>query len=145
MKTMTITTRDPQLTSVEIRAALARHLDEVNGRARAHTLDADDILALAKQVERTLITAGVTQRHRAGTRVSFLPGGPGSAYAQKGYYVVTTAVTLRRTRDGWRLASAEKVDVPAARVERLHVEITERAEADILRRSFDGLCVRRSA
>ncbi|WP_341213796.1 hypothetical protein [uncultured Limimaricola sp.] len=145
MKTLTITSRDPQLTSTEIRAALKRHLHEVNGRARVHTLDADDILALAKRVERTLVTAGVTQRHRAGTRVSFLPGGPGSAYAQKGYYVVTTVVTLRRTRDGWRLASAEKAEIPAARVERLDIEITERAEADILRRSFDGLSVRRAA
>ncbi len=145
MKTMTITSRDPQLTSAEIRAALKRHLDEVNGRARVHTLDADDILALAKQIEGTLIMAGVTKRNRAGTRVTYLPAGPGSAYAQIGYSVVTTAVTLRRTRDGWRLTSAEKVEIPAARVERLDIEITERAEADILRRSFDGLSVRRAA
>lgn len=145
MKTKKITTRDYLLTSEEIRAMLDEHLNEVNGRARTHTLRASSLIALAAHVERTLVNAGVTAKNRIGTRVSFRPAGPGSAYARRGYFVMTTAVGMRRVRDGWRLISADKVEIWATNAESLRIEISERAEADILRHSFDGLTVRRAA
>ena len=124
-----------------IEEALDAALEKVNGRASSHTLSASGVVSAAQRAEMQMEASGLPKALRVGAVASFTPSGPGSAYARKGSTVVTTRITMRRVTDGWRLIKAEKVDIPAGRLERSSLDISEEARARILENAMKGYTV----
>ncbi|WP_370158996.1 hypothetical protein [Limimaricola soesokkakensis] len=145
MATLKITSRSDRSPEEELLQPAEAKLQAVNGRATTYTLDASTVRWFALKVEKRLADGGVTKRNLIGTVVTFTPGGPGSAYARKGHDFITTSVKLRYVTDGWRLVSAEKASRRSDSNELLHIRISEAAQNDMLRRTFEDITVHTAA
>ena len=121
-------------------------LGKANGRAAAHAItDADEIESIARRVEQMLDDTGISQKARVGTRVSYIPGGPGKSYAKRGRHVITTHITLVRRTGGWRLVSAARAEIYADKKRTLDVVVTPEAAADIKRIAMADFTVAKAA
>lgn len=120
-------------------------LDDVNGRAIAHTYSASDVQRIICAVERDLDQSGVTVAHRAGTVVTASSGVP-VAKAYK-YPAVANRITLRRTGSAWMLDAVTKVEryTGPGGSERIDVTISPEARDDVVRNALDGFTVRAPA
>ena len=114
--------------------ALAEIVDNINGRATAHTLSAWDLPGVARRAEKQLADSGVPKKLWRGIRVQYRPAGPGKAYARKGRYVHTNTATLEYRAGGWALVSFTKLEAWADcnEVFTLHVapEVLERVKEE---------------
>ena len=121
-------------------------LKKANGKAAAHAItDAADVVDIASLVERMLDDTGISQKARVGTRVSYIPGGPGKSYAKLGRHVITTHITLVRRTGGWRLVSAARAEIYADKKRTLDVVVTPEAAADIQRIAMADFTVAKAA
>lgn len=121
-------------------------LKKANGRAAAHSIThAAEIESIARHVERMLDRTGISQKLRVGTRVSYLPEGPGRTYAKSGRYVITTHITLVRRTGGWRLVSAARVEIYADKKRRLDIVVTPETAAEIQRIALADFTVAKAA
>lgn len=121
-------------------------LKKANGRAAAHAIThADDVEGIARHVERMLDKTGVSQKLRVGTRVSYVPAGPGRTYAKTAYHVITTHITLVRRTGGWRLVSAARAEINADARERLDVVVTPDVAAEMQRIAIADFTVAKAA
>lgn len=117
---------------------MREYVQQINGRASAHTLSAYDIRAAAKRCEDRLTASGVPLSMRPGTQAVIIPEGPGKAYARKGRYVVTSRAVLERGSRDWFLVEFEKIErwADAGGVDMLYISkeardaITAKALAD---------------
>lgn len=76
---------------------LTKALDDVNGRAKAHTADWDDVIQAAIHAERDLDNLNILKRDRKGAKYVFVSGDPvSSAYSNKAWWRVATRVVLER-------------------------------------------------
>lgn len=124
--------------------AVAKVLDEVNGRATTHTYGPSDIRTLVIDAEKRLAASGVTVANRPGTRVIAISAVPTSkAYARAARGAMATKVVLTRTTSAWVLTSAEKFERYAGPGggEKITTEISEAAKADIVKSALDGFKV----
>ena len=112
----------------KITAALAA----VNGRATAHVVAGWQVYRLAARAERDLESRGVPIKARRGVRVTYVPAGPGRAYARKGRSVVSTRVTIERGSRTWFLVATERYDLWADARETYTIHATEAARDAIL-------------
>ncbi len=87
-------------------AELSAVLGQVNGKAKAWTVDPDGLIGLAQKIEDLLDACGVRVKNRLGTVVHYRPAGKVSL-SQLGKSI-TTYVAIRRVHDGWRLVRAER-------------------------------------
>lgn len=121
-------------------------LKKANGKATTHAItDADEIESIARRVEQMLDDTGISQKARVGTRVSYIPGGPGKSYAKLGRHVITTHITLVRRTGGWRLVSAARAEIYADKKRTLDVVVTPEAAADIQRIAMADFTVAKAA
>lgn len=81
--------------------AIQAALDAVNGKARSFTLDVLNVRSLAEKAEAQLDNAGIKKTVKVGATATFYGFAP-SAKAYK-YAVTTTAMTLKRYPEGWRV------------------------------------------
>lgn len=121
-------------------------LKKANGKAAAHAItDAADVSDIASIVEKMLDDTGISQKARVGTRVSYIPEGPGKSYAKSGHYVITTHITLVRRTGGWRLVSAARAEIYADKKRRLDVVVTPEAADEIQRIAMKPFIVAKAA
>lgn len=85
--------------------AVQAALDAANGRARAHTFDALELLRLAQGAEQDMERLGIPSRLRSGAKTEALSGSR-LAKAYTGRVIRTTAIITRGSRD-WFLAYAQ--------------------------------------
>ena len=88
-------------------------LEDVNGKARAHTYNrASDLLALAEEAEASLDRAGVPKGRRKGATLAAASGPENfaSAYQQLSRTYIATGVNLTRTGSGWTVIAIKRVD-----------------------------------
>ena len=87
-------------------------LEDVNGKARAHTYNrASDLLALAEEAEASLDRAGVPKGRRKGATLAAVSGKTfTSAYQQLSRTYIATGVNLTRTGSGWTVIAIKRVD-----------------------------------
>ncbi len=122
-------------------AAINAALDNVNGKAVAHTVNTyAEVWAIADRAEQLLAARGVTKGHRVGTTVVFSPSGPGaSAYK---YAAISTVVELRRVADGWRLIGASRCSAWPKSAETFNLTISPEAADNITATAFESITVR---
>ncbi|MFG6539374.1 hypothetical protein [Sulfitobacter sp. CS16] len=87
-------------------AKLEAVLGQVNGKARAWTVCADDLIGLAEECEEMMKSRGIRVKNRPGALVHYCPAGKTSR-SQIGKNI-TTYIIMRRIHDGWRLVHAER-------------------------------------
>jgi len=108
---------------------LEKLVDEVNGKANAHTLTPYDIIAMGKRSEQRLDAAGILKKNRPGTILRFRSGEkmPGTYKYSRiantgilerraaGWYLVSFSTTNAFPSDGWyeRLALTESGEIDA--------------------------------
>lgn len=113
---------------------IEKRIQEVNGRATAHTLDAGGLYLVARRAEKQMTASGLPKKLWRGVRVTYCPAGPGKAYARKARSVMTNRVTLEYRAGGWALVDFAKVDQWADGTEtfRLYVapEVLERVKEE---------------
>lgn len=97
-------------------------LDEVNGRAKSFTLDISDLSKIAQRAENQLDESGLPKSKRVGAIVFYAPAGP-SAKRYK-YNAISTTVTLRRVKNGWRLIDASRCSARPQEPEHFRVRIS---------------------
>jgi len=104
----------------------------VNGRATAHTLDCGHLVHLARDTERDLIARGILKKNLPGVSVTFIPAGPGKAYAKKAREVISTRVTLTRGPKEWSVTQILRADVWATSPEMRRIAVSEDAKAAMI-------------
>jgi hypothetical protein len=117
-------------------------LDEVNGRAQAHTVQWAQAFFVANDAEKKLENSGVAEKDRKGVTVVYEPAGPGKAYARKGRCVATTQITLERGAACWFITGAMKVEKWADSPERFDLRISEDQAQIIREKAMAGYIVR---
>lgn len=116
-------------------------LADVNGRAKAHSLDAYDAYNVARACEGELEDRGVAKKRRTGVQVLHYPGGKHLPAAYKNRFK-STVIYLRRFSDGWRLLDAEQVNGYSGQAARTEYNIPPAARDDIVRVAMRGMTVR---
>lgn len=86
---------------------LSAYIDSIRGRARTHTVSADEVISAAESAEYRLKGLGVSKRKRIGAKHHIEIGGRYICKAYK-YSIQTSAFTLRRRSSGWYLVSYDK-------------------------------------
>lgn len=115
-------------------ATVEEALCEVNGRATAHVIRSHrDLAAIAIAAEKDLENRGLSKSLRDGTRLTYVPTGPGSSYARKANHAITTKVVLERLKGTWCLVEVERAEIFATSSESKILELTSAAIAAILR------------
>ncbi len=108
---------------------LAEHVAEVNGKAKSHTITADDIIEKAVEVEAELERRGVYKKNIVGTEFSFLPRfNLPNSYSHS---LITNEVVCRRVGDGWRLVKLEKVETWPNSSGKFEMHVSQAAADDI--------------
>jgi hypothetical protein len=115
----------------EIQAAL----DAVNGKATAFTVRyANDIYHLVLRAENHLNDNIVPVTDWAGATVTFRPAGPAAAAYDNA--AISTTITVSRTATGWYLTDVQRDKVYPRSAQRFVVTITDRAAANLVRRTL---------
>lgn len=118
-------------------------LDDINGRAELHTLDAMDVESLANEAEEVLAEKGVTQKCRIGAEFEYRPAGKeaSNSYARKASPRITTRVHLRRVTDGWRLVKATRDRSWVNQPSLWRLSVSPSAQANIVAKAMAGISV----
>tara|TARA_R110000764_G_scaffold203842_1_gene289051 strand:+ start:185 stop:670 length:486 start_codon:yes stop_codon:yes gene_type:complete len=102
---------------VHFKVSLARHavakaLENVNGRAVAHVASAQDVFDQARDAEAHLDVLGIPKTDRKGARRDYVSGAPvTAAYARKASWRAATRVILQRGSRDWFVVSVERAYV----------------------------------
>jgi len=134
---------EKQCMEVRFKAELAAALGQVNVKARAWTICAEDLIDLAQESEDHLNTQGVRVKNRPGTEVEFRPAGKVSR-SQLGMSI-TTRVVMRRVQDGWRLVYAERDHCYANQTEFKDIIVHPAAYDDMIRHATRNVRVWKNA
>ena len=102
--------------------ALNEHINNIRGNASTWTFGAADVQRIAEQAEKRLERMFLPPTHRRGVVVTARSPGP-SAGAYK-YSVTGSAITLRRAKDGWRLAGYERRYAYPRDAEKIDIQIS---------------------
>jgi hypothetical protein len=116
-------------------------LRAVNGDASAHTITSyKEVLDVCLEVERMFARRGLPKSRRGPCRAAYRPAGPAAASYR--FRVVTTSITLERTKGGvWKLVEAARS--PASPRQRRHLSVTISAEmcCEIAQRAIEPFSV----
>ena len=89
-------------------------LENVNGKAEAHTADCHDVVRAAIDAEKNLDSLKLLKKHRKGARFVFVSGKPvTNAYSKKTWWRAATRVELVRsgTADTWHAVSITRTEI----------------------------------
>jgi len=102
---------------------LEKLVGEVNGKAVAHTLTTDDIIAMANRSERRLDAAGILKKNHIGTTLYFRSG--------KHTHITNTGILERRAA-GWYLVSFHTTSVFTSEGEYETMNLTDAGKIDAI-------------
>jgi len=89
-------------------------LENVNGKAEAHTADCNDVVRAAIDAEKNLDTLKILKRDRKGARFVFVSGDSVSnAYSNKAWWRAATKVELERGGQAgtWFVTNIERTEI----------------------------------
>ena len=119
-------------------------LSEIEGRATARTLDADDLIEIAERSEKEVAARTfLPKSHQTGAVVTYRMGlNLPNRYRYAPEY---TEVTLGRRKSGWFLLSARRVRGNVKQAEYFAISLSQEAAAEAKRRFEAGFSVRDEA
>ena len=115
-------------------------ISEIEGRATARTLDADDLVTIAERsTEQVEARTFLPKSHQVGAVVTYQMGlNLPNRYSYAPEY---TEVTLGRRTSGWFLLSARRVRGSIKQAEKFAIYLTPEAAAEAKRRFESGFSV----
>jgi hypothetical protein len=115
--------------------AIQAELDAINRGATSFTItDPAKLTNFARLAEKMLTSYDIAKSDRPGAKLVLRPSGP-AANSYK-YAVITTEVTLTRTRSGWYMTDVKRAKVYPKSRQRLDITITDRAANNMVKRSL---------
>lgn len=123
--------------------AMKRDFAAINGRASAHTMTPEAVLAVAERAEAELTSRGLTKRDMIGITVQYSPEMPEAKCAAYGTYdVVSTVIELERRPSGWFLTNYEKKTLKSYYKENLTYCITAEQREKLVEYALRDIRVR---
>ena len=116
-------------------------ISEIEGKATARTLDADDIIKIAERsTEQVAARTFLPKTRQVGAVVTYRMGiNLPSSYKYAPEY---TEVILERRKSGWFLVSARRARGAAKQAETFEISLSPQAAAEAKRRFESGFSVR---